>query len=150
MKILKNNTYSISKTLSLTLALFLSTIFSFSQEKNTQNITVTIENVKNDTGKVVVSLHTENTFMKSDAIQTTSSKIENGKITITFKEVTPGTYGIIALHDENENNRMDYDNTRRPIESYGISNNPMSYGPPQFSEAKFELKNEDLDFKIRF
>ena len=45
---------------------------------------------------------------------------------------------------------MDFDVNRMPLESYGMSNNPLSYGLPQFSEAKFDLKNEDLELNIRF
>lgn len=138
------------KTLTITCAFILSTFLSFGQETKSQSITITIENVKSDTGKVVLGLHTENTFMKTEAIKTAESKIEDGKITVTFKDVTPGTYGIMALHDENENGRMDFDASGMPAESYGMSNNPLSYGPPQYSDAKFELKSEDLSFNIRF
>jgi uncharacterized protein (DUF2141 family) len=56
----------------------------------------------------------------------------------------------MAIHDENENNAMDFDPSGMPIESYGMSNNPLSYGPPNFTEAKFELKEEDLELAIRF
>jgi uncharacterized protein (DUF2141 family) len=45
---------------------------------------------------------------------------------------------------------MDFDTSGMPAESYGMSNNPLSYGPPQYSDAKFELKSEDLSFNIRF
>ena len=45
---------------------------------------------------------------------------------------------------------MDFDASGMPTESYGMSNNPMSYGPPQFHEAKFELLDKDLNLTIRF
>ncbi|WP_044403749.1 DUF2141 domain-containing protein [Lacinutrix sp. Hel_I_90] len=138
------------KTLTITCAFILSTFLFFGQETKNHSITITIENVKSNTGKVVLGLHTENTFMKTEAIKTAESKIEDGKISVTFKDVAPGTYGIMALHDENENGRMDFDTSGMPAESYGMSNNPLSYGPPQYSDAKFELKNEDLSFNIRF
>lgn len=54
------------------------------------------------------------------------------------------------MHDENENKAMDFDTNRMPLESYGMSNNPLSYGPPQYNDAKFELENEDLELNIRF
>ncbi|WGD35030.1 DUF2141 domain-containing protein [Olleya sp. YS] len=114
-----------------------------------QTITVTIDNVKNNTGQVVFALHTKDTWMKGQGVQNTTTTIENNSVTITFTNVQPGTYSIMALHDVNNNNRMDFENGM-PQESYGMSNNPMSYGPPQFSEAKFEVTNEDLEFNIRF
>lgn len=138
------------KTLTITLTCILSTLFAFAQQHQKHDITVTIDNVKNDIGKVVLGLHTEATFMKTEALQTAESKIENGKITITFKNVTPGTYGIMALHDENENGKMDFEPNGMPAESYGMSNNPLSYGPPQYSDAKIEVKDENLNLHIRF
>ena len=137
------------KTLTLIIALVLSVNFSNAQEhENGKTITVTIENIANNNGKVVLGLHTEDTFMKGQGIASAESKIVDGKITVTFENVEAGTYAIMALHDENENKRMDFQDNGMPKESYGMSNNPMSFGPPEYSAAKFELKNEDLDFKI--
>ncbi len=116
---------------------------------NGQNITVTIQNIKNDKGSVLLGLHTEDTFMKGPGIKNLKSKIENGQITVTFKNVEVGTYAIMVMHDENDNNRMDFENGM-PLESYGMSNNPMSYGPPQYQDAKFEVNDKDLSFNIRF
>jgi len=115
-----------------------------------QDITVTVENVLNTNGKVLFSLHTEGTFMKGPGIQNAESKIEDDKVTITFKDVKPGTYAIMVLHDENENRRMDFEENGMPKEYYGMSNNPMSMGPPQFVDAKFEVADDDLEFSIRF
>ncbi|ULC59111.1 DUF2141 domain-containing protein [Flaviramulus sp. BrNp1-15] len=139
------------KTLSLIIALVLSITFSNAQEEeNGQTINVTIENITNNNGVVVLSLHTEDTFMKGPGILTEKSKIVDGKITVTFNNVKAGTYAIMALHDENENNRMDFEDSGMPKESYGMSNNPMAFGPPQYAQAKFELKDEDLEMKIIF
>lgn len=139
------------KTLTLIIALVLSVNFSNAQDNKTgKSITVTIENIVNNNGSVVLGLHTEDTFMKGQGIASAESKIVDGKITVTFENVEAGTYAIMALHDENENKRMDFQENGMPKEAYGMSNNPMSYGPPQYSAAKFELKDEDLDLKIIF
>lgn len=139
------------KTLTLIIALALTVNFSNAQDTKTGNdITVIIENITNNNGNVLLGLHTAETFMKGQGIKTVEANIVDGKITVTFKNIEAGTYAIMALHDENKNKRMDYLETGMPKESYGMSNNTMSYGPPQFSTAKFELKNENLDFKITF
>lgn len=139
------------KTLSLIITLLFALTLTQAQENSEgKTITVTIENIKNNKGNVLLSLHTENTFMKGKGIKNEQSKIADGKITVTFKNVEPGTYAIMALHDENKNNQMDFEDDGLPKESYGMSNNPMSYGPPQFATAKFELKNEDLKMNIMF
>lgn len=141
------------KNLILTFALALTTLVGFSQESDSESgitITVTIDNVKSDKGSVVLSLHTEDTFMKGNGIKNTESKIKDGKITVTFENVTPGEYAIMALHDENENQRMDFQENGMPLESYGVSNNTMSFGPPQYGDAKFKVADKDLELSIRF
>lgn len=133
------------------IALFLTVNFTNAQAVDTGNtITVTIKNISNNNGSVAVSLHTKETFMRGPGIKNAKSKIVDGKILVTFKNVTPGTYAIMALHDENDNNTMDFDDRGMPQESYGMSNNPMSYGPPQFAEAKFEMNTTNLDIDIKF
>lgn len=142
-------TSKLPKLIFLTAILFLGISLSYSQD-NLHTIKVSVDNVLNNNGKVIFSLHNQETFMKTESLQSAESTIENNKAEVTFENVSPGTYAIMVLHDENENYRMDFDSNGMPIESYGMSNNPMSYGPPQFSDAKFEVVNEDLDIKVRF
>ncbi|NQZ45377.1 MAG: DUF2141 domain-containing protein [Flavobacteriaceae bacterium] len=136
------------KTLTMLIAMLTLSLTAFAQEG--QNIEVTIDNVVNDQGKVVIALHTTDTFMKGPGIMNLESKIVDGKVAFTFENVAPGTYAIIALHDANENNRMDFDSGGMPKESYGMSGNDMSMGPPNFEAAKFVVGNEDVSFSIRF
>lgn len=140
------------KTLStLFIALFLTVNFSNAQAtENGNTITVSIDNITNNNGSVVLALHTQETFMRGPGIKNTKSEIVDGKIKVTFENVAPGTYAVMALHDENDNHAMDFEDNGMPKESYGMSNNPMSYGPPQFATAKFEVASEDLEMNIRF
>jgi uncharacterized protein (DUF2141 family) len=138
------------KTLAKLIVFILSITLANAQETKGQTITVTIDNVRNNNGKVSFALHTIDTFMKGAGVQNTESNIENGKATVTFKNVVAGTYAVLALHDENENGRMDFQDNGMPKEDYGTSNNQISYGPPQFAESKFEISNKDLEIKIRF
>ncbi|WP_178984841.1 DUF2141 domain-containing protein [Winogradskyella helgolandensis] len=137
------------KKLILTFALALMSIIGFSQEGGA-TITITIDNVTSDKGKVLTSLHTSETFMKGKGIQNAETEIKDGKVTISFKNVLPGEYAIMTLHDANENKRMDFQDNGMPLESYGISNNVMSFGPPNYDEAKFIVEDKDLDLNIRF
>ncbi|MTE27732.1 DUF2141 domain-containing protein [Winogradskyella ouciana] len=139
------------KNFILSITLVLATAVGFSQvEDNGITITVTIDNVTNDNGKVLMSLHTSETFMKGKGIQDAESAIKDGKITITFENVLPGDYAILALHDENSNGRMDFQDNGMPKESFGMSNNVMLMGPPQYDDAKFKVEDKDLELNIRF
>ena len=134
------------KNLLFTIALVFTTLFSFAQDSEKGiTITVTIDNVKNNEGTVLLSLHTSETFMKGKGVMSGESKIENNKVVITFDNVKPGEYAILALHDENNNKNMDYETNGMPKEDYGMSNNVMSFGPPQYDDAKFKVENEDID-----
>ena len=137
------------KSIILSIALLFSA-FIFAQEVKGVSIEVTVDNVTNNEGKVVFALHTSETFMVSQGVKNLESKIQDGKVTILFEGVTPGSYAIMALHDQNENGRMDYEPNGMPKESYGTSNNPMSYGPPKFAESKFEVGTENQKMNIRF
>lgn len=137
------------KNLILTLALAFSTLFSFAQDEGI-TITVTIDNVTSNEGKVLMSLHTSETFMKDKGIKDAETTIEDGKVTITFNNVLPGEYAILALHDVNDNKRMDFHENGMPKESFGTSNNVMAMGPPQYDDAKFTVADDDLELNIRF
>ncbi len=138
------------KTLTLTIVLVLTSFLGLSQNEKGQSITVTIENVQNNNGKVLFALHTKSTFMKGQGVDNLETTIKDGKVSVTFKNVKPGEYAILALHDENENNQMDFETSGMPKEAYGTSNNPMFFGPPQYEEAKFTVSDKDLTLNIRF
>ncbi len=138
------------KTLALILTLLISNFVSQAQEKTEGiTITVTVPNVTSSEGEVIFGLYNEDTFMKAVPLQGEKSYIENGIAKITFKNVPKGVFAISCFHDKNGNYRMDFEENGMPKESYGVSNNTMSYGPPMWSDAKFEVGTEDLNFEIR-
>ena len=110
-------------------------------------ITVTVP-LKSTSGKVIFGLHNETTFMKQ-ALVGLSSEIKDGMASVTFTNVRPGTYGIIVLHDRNDNKQMDFEPNGMPMEDFGVSNNVMIMGPPQWQDAKFEVANTPLEMEIR-
>jgi len=139
------------KTLVLVILLAITNYIAHSQESKGIDITVQINNLKNDNGFVLLGLHNQETFMntKASALTGIKEKIKDGKIEVTFRNVTEGDYAIMVVHDENANNRMDFELNGMPKEAYGMSNNDMSYGPPLFEDAKFKVKKENLSFEIR-
>jgi uncharacterized protein (DUF2141 family) len=123
-------------------------ITSFALAQETHTLTVKVENAKSDTGKMVFSLSTEDQFMKAEPLMTASVIIEGGFATATFENVPVGNYAVMVLHDLNGNNKMDFEASGRPTESYGVSNNSMSYGPPTWGDAKFEF-TETAEITVR-
>lgn len=134
------------KTLTTVIALCM-TSFLFSQE-NGVTITLIFNTLVNDQGKVSASLYDEATFMKAPPLMTAIGTPENKTLTLVLEKVMPGEYGIITLHDFNENGRMDFQSNGMPAEPYGISNVSLAMGPPSFTDAKFTVENEDITLHI--
>lgn len=132
-------------TLITLIALFISSFIS--AQKNT--ITATVTNVTSNQGKVMFALHNKITFMKKP-LQSANAKIVNGISTVVFKDVPAGEYAITCFYDKNENNKMDFEPNGMPKEDYGASNNVMTFGPPQYDNAKFLVANENVMLKIKF
>jgi len=133
--------------------LFLLFFVAISQQftaQETATVTVIIENIANDEGKVLLGMSTQETFMKSQPNYSATSKIEDGKASIIFTDVPYGIYAISCFQDKNGNNQMDFENNGMPKEDYGISNNPMLMGPPTWEDAKFEVNEKNKEIVIRF
>ncbi len=124
------------------------TAITIAQTEGT-TITIKVENVLSNKGKVGLGLYNEVTFMKALPLENHFEKIENGVAVFTIKNVQPGNYGIMCFHDENDNDKMDFESSGMPKENYGVSNNEVSFGPPLWENARFEVGKEDLELVIR-
>lgn len=136
------------KTLTTIIAILISSL-AFAQEDEGVSVTVIFDNLLNDQGVVSAALYDEATFMKAAPLDAAEGKPENKALTLVLEDVSPGEYGIITLHDYNENGRMDFEPSGMPKEPYGTSNNVLSMGPPNFTDAKFTVGDEDITIHIK-
>ncbi|MFX0556653.1 DUF2141 domain-containing protein [Maribacter sp. CXY002] len=137
------------KTLGLILGMLLSGLVVKAQDTKGVDVTIIIENVLSNEGKIIGALHTQDTFMKGPGIKNTIIDAITGEASLTFSDVAPGTFALLIMHDTNGNNRMDFDTNGMPQESYATSGE-VSFGPPNFEDSKFEVANKDLAIRIRF
>lgn len=135
----------------LAFVIVLQTSINTTKKTNTEkrNITVTIANVTSNKGKVHYALYDKDSFMKKP-IQSQSDSPKGNKSTVTFTNITPGNYAVLCFHDANSNDIMDFQGNGMPLESYGASNNSMSFGPPNFEDSNFEVSDKDVTLEIRF
>lgn len=105
------------------------------------NVVVHITGIKNDTGDIFVELYSDpKTFRKSAlAYRVIKAKSQEGVITVTYSDVAPGSYAILAFHDEDGNGTLNKRFGMIPIEGYALSNNPKIFGPPAFKDSRFEV-----------
>ena len=114
-----------------------------------KTITATVLNISSDKGIVKFVLYNKTNF-RLRPLQSEIGNIENGKTTITFKEVAGGEYAIVCYHDKNSNDKMDFQPNGMPLEAYGASNNVMNFGPPRFDDAKFTVVDKNVSLEIKF
>ena len=135
-------------TLTLAITSFILNAQSVSEVKTEgTNLTVTIS-LRGSGGHILVSLHTEESFNKKP-IDVASLEIKDGKAIATFNHLAPGEYGVVVLHDKNDNKQMDFEPNGMPKEAFGISNNVMLMGPPQWNDAKFKVGSTPVEIEIR-
>ncbi|TDK23735.1 DUF2141 domain-containing protein [Luteimonas aestuarii] len=80
--------------------------------------------------------------------QATRVAAVEGTTRVVFENVSPGTYGVMVLHDENDNGKLDTNIVGMPIEGYGFSNNPRVMRKPTWAEARFELAADGATIAI--
>lgn len=141
------------KILIFTISLAVNAFFMQAQVESAPNlngttITVTIP-TKSDEGTINLGLYTEDIFMKAAPAKSMHVQIKEGKAVAIFENVEPGIYAIALYQDKNSNNTMDFQPNGMPSEPYGTSNNIMSYGPPQWSDAKFIVEDQPIEMEIR-
>lgn len=140
------------KTIIVSISLLLFSYFLNAQTDSTATpegvtITVTVA-VNSDEGSILAGLDDEAHFMQK-GIQSQEGIIKDGKATLTFTNVVPGEYAIVLFQDKNSNKQMDFEANGMPLEPYGVSNNVMSYGPPMWSDAKFEVDDQPITMEIK-
>lgn len=120
-------------------------------ETMTHQVDVVINNINSDKGVVYFALYnSESDFYERKQYMISKSEISDGVARVSFAGLEPNTYAITCFHDANSNGKMDFEMNGRPTEDYGITNNIINYGPPEFGDAKFDLKDKDLTFEIEF
>ena len=122
--------------------------------QNGSTVTVTVTNLRNADGVVRACMTgTEKSFPKCRGVAGSYAAMvdaREGNITLTFKDVKPGRYAIALLHDENSNGKADRALGMMPKEGFGFSRDaPVRMGPPDFSDAVFEMAGEDRAMAIR-
>lgn len=142
MLIKKMITFSVS---SLVLAAIssLSLIIMMSQQVAAADLTVSISEVNQGKGHVMVGLYAgSEEFTQGKASFGSRVKAENEQEQVVFKDVPAGEYAIKIYQDENSNQKLDVNFMGIPKEGYGFSNNVGRFGSPDYQEAKFMVEEK--------
>ncbi len=113
----------------------------------TASVTVHITGIRNADGNLRVALRSDETTI----VQARTVDIDPKSLTanVVFEKVPEGAYGVAVIHDENKNEKLDFNEVGMPIEGYGYSNNPAKRaGPAPFDETKFALTAPSASIEI--
>ncbi|MGM0678608.1 MAG: DUF2141 domain-containing protein [Pseudomonadota bacterium] len=113
-----------------------------------------IPNIKNSTGNIACGIFKSpdgfpDKFLGS-ARAIIIKKIQAKKAQCDFSDISPGTYAIAVIHDENMDGELDTNWFGFPTEGYGFSNTTIDeFGAPAFSAASFQYDGKNIDLTIR-
>ena len=144
----------------ITALIYLISFFTQAQETPTHqdsisarpsfSIKTNINKLNSDEGFVYFALYeSQEDFLNRNYLQARKVKADKNGVDVVFEGIRPGIYAISCFYDKNDNGTMDFDNDGLPLEDYGSTNNIMNFGPPRFSDAKFEVSDKDLTFEIK-
>jgi len=130
------------KTRFLTLFFLFVGVVAYSQN---YTLTVTITNLKNDKGQVMVKLVDPD----QNIIKGLIVPIMDKQCIVRIEDLPAGTYALSYFHDENKNEKLDMKSWGPPAEGYGFSNNAKGmFGPPKLKDQLFEL-HSDLSMMLK-
>ncbi len=120
---------------------------SSAQTSKTGKLTIKITSIRNAEGNIRVALRSdENTIVASKIVEIDPKTLTAEAV---FDNLAEGTYGVAVIHDENKNEKLDFNDSGVPTEGYGHSNNPERRpGPPSFDETKFAFAAPGSNLEI--
>ncbi len=111
-------------------------------QDNKNELTLIVKNIRNNKGLVAVQLLDE----EENVIEALYIDIKNKVASTIFHDISHGKYAVKIFHDENRNEKMDFNWLGIPKEGFGFSGNAkITFGPPDIKEFLFQV---DADKKI--
>lgn len=114
-------------------------------------IRVTLHNITPE-GIMKLELFGENDFMKSKGkLRRIRVPAEEGPQVVCINLPSTGQYAVVGYHDKNGDRKLKKAWNFKPLEPYGLSNNPeiKALRLPKFSETSFEVPLEGIDIDIK-
>lgn len=105
---------------------------------------IRIQGVANADGHVLVALYDSEDGWEGRAKARAAQRVAaaKGTLELSFAELAPGSYGVMVMHDENDNGKLDTNLLGIPREGYGFSNNPRLMRRAKFDEVAFDLPEQ--------
>ena len=116
------------------------------------DLEIKIAKIKNNNGKIqVVVFDSAEEFTASKhtkAFATVSIKAHAGSQSVTLHDIPPGEYAISLFHDENNDNQLNLNRNKIPLEGYGTSRAMSKFDEPTFNRASIKLGAQTQSINI--
>lgn len=117
-------------------------------------IHVKIPNIENNTGTVACALFESPEGFPAEFLHSATHivmmKIQDTKARCSFLDISPGTYALAVIHDENMDGKLNTNFLGVPTEGYGFSSGAEAgMSAPSFEAASFSYSGQNLDLTIR-
>jgi uncharacterized protein (DUF2141 family) len=123
-----------------------------SQSAEVPELKIKLSGLRNENGQLLIALYDMPAGFPGDLSKSVAAlkvPARSWRDAVVFRNLRPGRYAIIALHDEDGNGQMTKTFFCLPDEGFGVSNNPKLFGPPKFGQAAFDVRgNETLEIAI--
>ncbi|WOI53784.1 DUF2141 domain-containing protein [Parvularcula sp. LCG005] len=97
-------------------------------------------------GTLYVVLYDEATYNTDDNVDSQiTENFEGGDVTVTFKDVEPGTYAFTAWHDLDADGDFDMNQYGMPIDGFAARAGTSLMGPPTWTNQKFEVSEDTVE-----
>ena len=106
-------------------------------QESTFSLTIKVKNLRSNDGLVGIDFFDENQAkIKGEYIP-----IKNNVAIITYDKLNKGKYGVRVYHDENKNDKMDFNWLKLPKEGFGYTGE-QQLKPPKTEDMLFLLDKD--------
>jgi|GEM_PF-368125 len=99
-----------------------------------------VQPFRNQNGNLLVALYDDASAFPEQpnrAARVAKEKVRGSSAALNLRDLKPGIYAAVVVHDENGNDQLDKGNFGVPKEGFGFSKNPpIRFSPPTFEETK--------------
>lgn len=120
------------------------------QSDNSGKLSVTIENIKEAEGQLIIALFdSKETYLEED-FRSQTVEVKGKSQEVVFDELPPGYYSVSIIYDKNKNGELDKNFFGLPREGFGFSRKSLgTFGPPSYDETKIRTNNDNVEISIQ-
>jgi uncharacterized protein (DUF2141 family) len=112
------------------------------------DVTVTLTGVQARGGVLLAALQTQGQFMQpAGAYGERVVDPASGAVRVTFRNVAPGDYALMVLHDADSDGQMAM-NGSMPAEGWAMVNGDTLRSTPTFDQVKFSVPASGADLSV--